>query len=77
MNGFYVDDGDSKKVVMMMMMVVRRRGGCTLNGSYWREVDPLENGRRGTQRFVALLHSVKYTSTSYLEIQEPYTQTVA
>ena len=27
--------------------------GDALNGSYWREVDPPENGRRGTHRFVA------------------------
>ena len=27
--------------------------GDALNGSYWREVSPPENGRRGTHRFVA------------------------
>ena len=56
-----------KRHSMKMMMIQRRcwwrwweEQGCTLNGSYWREVDPLENGRRGTQRFVALLRSAKY-----------------
>ena len=27
--------------------------GDALNGSYWREVSPPENGRRGTHGFVA------------------------
>ena len=36
------DDGDDDIV-----------DGDALNGSYWREVSPPENGRRGTHRFVA------------------------